>query len=83
MYLFFVPASQTKLNHIREILEIDCHVPATSDFKARQIIGKVVDTLNNKNINGRYIKFKGQLGELSTMDGFYCHGVRFSYYSPV
>ena len=82
--IYSVPARPTRNSIIfEEILEIDCHVPATSDFKARQIIGKVVDTLNNKSINGRYLQAKPQLGELSTMDGFYCHGVRFSYFSPV
>ena len=82
--IYFVPARPTRNSIIfEEIIEIDCHVPATSDFKARQIIGKVVDTLNNKSINGRYLQAKPQLGELSTMDGFYCHGVRFSYFSPV
>ena len=82
--IYSVPARPTRIDYLfEELIEIDVHVPATSDYKARQIIGKVVDTLNNKNINGRYIKFKGQLGELSTMDGFYCHGVRFGYFSPI
>lgn len=66
-----------------ELIEIDCHVPATQDFIARQIIGRVVDTLKSKPINGRYLTFKGQLGELPTVSGFYCIGVKFGYYSPV
>lgn len=66
-----------------EMFEIDCHVPAGEDFKARQVIGKVVDLLNNKSINGRYLKAKGVLGELPTVSGFYCIGVRFGFYSPI
>lgn len=82
--IYFVPARGTRIDYLfEEILEIDCHVPSTQDYKARQIIGKVVDTLNNKSINGRYMQAKPQPGELSTMDGFYCHGVRFGYYSPI
>lgn len=82
--IYSVPARTTRIEYLfEEIIEIDCHVPATQDYKARQIIGKVVDALNNKSINGRYIKCKGQLGELSTLDSFYSHGVRFGYYSPI
>lgn len=66
-----------------EIIEIDCHVPAVEDFKARQIIGRVVDLLKGERINGRYLTFRGQLGELPTTTGFYCYGVRFGYFSPV
>ena len=76
--------SRTTRNSILfdEIIEIDCHVPASRDFEARQVIGRAVDVLNNKRIDGRYLNFKGSLGELSTMQGFYCFGCRFGYYSP-
>lgn len=66
-----------------EIIEIDCHVPAIDDYKAMKVIGRVVDILNNQRINGRYLQCEGSLGELPTMDGFYCYGVRFGYYSPI
>lgn len=66
-----------------ELFEVDCHVPAIEDYKARQIVGRVVDILNNKSINGRYLKAKGVLGELPTVSGFYCIGVRFGFYSPI
>lgn len=66
-----------------EIIEIDCHVPASDDYKAMRIIGKVTNLLNNQRINGRYIKSKGSLGELPTVSGLYCYGVRFGYYSPI
>lgn len=82
--IYSVPSRPTRIDYLfEELIEIDCHVPSTLDYKARQIIGKVVDTLNNKSINGRYVYCKGNLGELSTADGFYCHGVRFGYFSPI
>jgi hypothetical protein len=66
-----------------EIIEIDCHVPASLDYMARRTIDRVVNLMNNTRINGRYLKFKGSLGELATMSGFYCCGCRFSYYDPI
>lgn len=82
--IYSIPSRPTRNSILfEELIEIDCHVPSSLDYKARKIVGKVVDTLNNRSINGRYIYCKGNLGELSTADGFYCHGVRFSYYSPI
>lgn len=66
-----------------EMIEIDCHVPVMEDFKARQVIGRVVTLLKGERINGRYLTFRGQLGELPTATGFYCHGIRFGYFSPL
>lgn len=66
-----------------EMIEIDVHVSSVQDFKARQILGKVIDTLNSKPINGRYLTSKGVLGELPTAQGFYCVGARFGYFSPI
>jgi len=82
--VYLLPSRPTR-NEIlfEEIVEVDCHVPAMEDYKARQIVGRVVDVLNNKSINGRYLKAKGQLGELPTVSGFYCIGVRFGFYSPI
>jgi len=77
--------TRTTRNEIifEELFEVDCHVPAIEDYKARQIVGKVVDILNNQRINGRYLRAKGVLGELPTVSGFYCIGVRFGFYSPI
>lgn len=66
-----------------EVIQIDCHVPSIQDFQARQIIGRVVTVLKNKSINGRYLNPKGIQGELATMQGFYCIGARFGYFSPI
>lgn len=82
--IYPLPSRSTRSDILfEEIIEVDCHVPAIQDHHARQIIGRIVSVLNNRRINGRYIKFKGALGELPTANGFYCYGVRFNYYSPV
>jgi len=65
-----------------DILQIDCHVPAKQDYIADRIISRIVKLLNNKSINGVYLKFAGGLGELPAIPGFYCAGVRFRYANP-
>ena len=81
--IYFRP-SRSSRNEIltNEILQIDVHVPAKQDYIADRIISRIVKLLNNKNLNGVYLKFAGQLGELPTLSGFYCAGVRFDYYNP-
>ena len=82
--MYFVPSRTTRNDILfEEVIEIDCHVPASLDYMARRTIDRVINLLNNKRINGRYLKFKGSLGELPTATGFYCCGVRFGYYNPV
>lgn len=82
--IFPLPSRRTyNSNLFEEVIEINCHVPAMQDYKARQVIGRVVDLLQYERVNGRYLAFRGQLGELPTADGFYCCGVRFGYYSPI
>lgn len=82
--IFPLPSRSTR-NEIlfEEIIEIDVHVPSLQDFHARQIMGRIVEVLKAKSINGRYLNFKGIEGELATMQGFYCVGVRFGYFSPI
>lgn len=82
--MYFCPSRTTRNDILfEEVIEIDCHVPASLDYMARRTIDRVINLLNNKRINGRYLKFKGSLGELPTATGFYCCGVRFGYYNPV
>ena len=82
--IYSIPSRSTRIEVLfEEMIEIDCHVPAGEDYKARQIIGRVVDIVNNARIGGRYLKSKGYLGELSTMSKYYCCGNRFGYYSPI
>ncbi len=68
---------------LEEVIEIDCHVPAAESYKAAQVIGRVVDILKVSMISGRYLAFKGLLGELPTMTGFYCMGGKFNYFNPI
>jgi len=75
---FFRPARKMgnqKFNE--EVLEIDCHVPATLDYIAYQVQERIFLLLNEKTINKRTTYFDGQLGELPTMSGFFCVGSRY------
>lgn len=63
------------------VLQIDCHVPATSDYIADRIQGRIKTLLHKFILNGRLMQFDGQVGELASMSGFYCAGTRFSFYS--
>lgn len=81
--IYFRPSRLSRNDILtNEILQIDCHVPAKQDYIADRIISRVSALLNNKDLNGVYLKFAGQLGELPTMSGFYCVGVRFNFYNP-
>jgi len=81
--IYFRP-SRSSRNEIltNEILQVDCHVPAKQDYIADRIASRIVKLLNNKNVNGVYLKFAGGLGELPAIPGFYCAGVRFRYANP-
>lgn len=82
--MYFCPSRLTRNDILfEEMIQIDCHLPASLDYVARRTIDRVVNLINNKQINGRYLKFKGSLGELPTAPGFYCCGVRFGYFNPV
>lgn len=82
--IYFRPSRTTRNEIItNEILQVDCHVPAKQDYIADRIISRIAKLLNNKNVNGVYLKFNGQLGELPTMPAFYCAGIRFVYSNPM
>lgn len=75
---YFRPARKLgNLKFNEEVLEIDCHVPATLDYIAYQVQERIFLLLNEKPVNKRTIYFDGQLGELPTMAGFFCVGSRF------
>jgi len=61
------------------VLQVDCHVPATQDYIAYRVLERVYTLLHRKKLNKRYIFFDGQLGELPTMQGFFCAGSRFEF----
>lgn len=78
---YFIPSRKVRNeSFFEEVLEIDCHVPAIEDYKAWQVQERVKLQLHKKKINNRYLFFDGQLGELSTMSGFFCCGSRYRFY---
>lgn len=82
--IYFVPSRPTRNeSFIEEGIMIDVHVPANQDYKAWQIQERVKIILHNTRINKRYTKFYGQLGELSTVQGFFCCGSRYRFYRSI
>ncbi|MGJ0847399.1 hypothetical protein ACR77J_11980 [Tissierella praeacuta] len=82
--IYFVPDRPTRNeNFLQSVIQIDIHVPAIHDFKAWEIQERVKVILHKKRINKKYIKFYGQLGELPTMQGFFCCGSRFKFYRTI
>lgn len=80
--LYFRPSRTARLSIVtNEVLQIDCHVPATQDYMAYRAIARAQELLYNKTINHRIYEFEGQLGELSTLTGFVCVGARFTFYA--
>jgi len=66
-----------------EILQIDCHVPAKDDYIAYRIQSRIKKLIHNYEIGARKYHFYGQLGELPTMDGFFCAGSRYVFYATI
>ena len=82
--IYFVPDRPTKNeSFLQSVVQIDIHVPAIHDFKAWEIQEHVKKLLHKKKINKRYTYFNGQLGELPTMQGFFCCGSRFKFYRTI
>lgn len=82
--IYFVPDRPTRNeSFLQSVIQIDIHVPAIHDFKAWEIQERVKVILHKKRINKKYIKFYGQLGELPTMQGFFCCGSRFKFYRTI
>jgi len=80
----FRPSMQSRNQVISgEILQIDCHVPAKDDYIAYRIQGRIKELIHNFEVNARKYYFYGQLGELPTMDGFFCVGSRFVFYVTI
>jgi len=82
--LYFRPARRTPNQKFTEdVIEIDCHVPASDEFYAYKVLERVHELLNEKKVNNRYLYFDGQLGELPTMPGFFCCGSRYVFYRKI
>lgn len=82
--IFFIPARKTRNIAVHEeLIQIDVHVPYSYDYKAYDIQARIFELLQRKKVNKRYLEFEGQLGELSTADGFFCVGSRYQFYRTV
>jgi len=82
--IYFIPDKPTRNEVVMESLfEIDIHVPAVESHKAWEIQERVKVLLHKTRINKKYAKFYGQLGELPTMQGFFCCGSRFRFYRTI
>lgn len=82
--LFYRPSRRAP-NEItsEEVIQIDCHVPMSNNHIAYQIQQVVRKAIHDKKINGKYLLFDGQLGELTTAAGYFCVGQRFKYYGII
>ena len=79
---YFRPSRRGAISVVtNEVLQVDCHVPASLDYMADRVITRVEKLLYNKVINNRIYEFDGQLGELPSMTGFVCVGARFTFYA--
>lgn len=82
--VYFVPSRPTRNeSFIEEGIMVDVHVPINQDYKAWEIQERVKVILHNTRINKRYTKFYGQLGELPTVQGFFCCGSRYRFYRSI
>jgi hypothetical protein len=78
--VYFLPDRRMRNESFKQsVLQVDCHVPATQDYIAYRVLERVYTLLHRKKLNKRYIFFDGQLGELPTMQGFFCAGSRFEF----
>jgi len=68
---------------MEEVLQIDCHVPVVQDYIAYRVQKRVREILHGFNYNGRTFYFDGMLGELPTMQDFFCVGSRYVYYGVI
>ncbi|WP_024834156.1 hypothetical protein [Ruminiclostridium josui] len=79
--VYFLPARRVRNeSFFEEVMEIDCHVPATEDYKAWQTQEQIFKLLHKKKVNNRYLYAEPPLGELPTMSGFFCCGSRYRFY---
>lgn len=79
--VYFLPSRKVRNeSFFEEIMEIDCHVPATEDYKAWQVQEQIFKLLHKKKVNNRYIFAEPPLGELPTIPGFFCCGSRYRFY---
>jgi hypothetical protein len=77
---YFIPSRQTRNESFNaEVIEFDCHVPANYGFFAYQVQEQIYKLLHKQKVNNRYLRIEGQLGDITTMPGFFCCGSRFTF----
>ena len=82
--IYFIPSRQTRNDlFIEDVVQVECHVPATQGILAYRVMERVFKLLHKKDINCRRLYFYNQLGELPTADGFFCAGSRFNCYTKI
>lgn len=82
--IYFIPSRRTGNDIFTEdVIQIECHVPASNGMQAYGVMERVYKLLHKKQINCRRLYFYNQLGELPTADGFFCCGSRFNCYTKI
>jgi len=62
---------------LKKLLSLTVMYLPLMSFFAYQVLERVHELVSGKKINNRYLYFDGQLGELPTMQGFFCCGSRY------
>lgn len=67
------------------IKQIDVFVPSEESDIADLVVSRLIKSVCNGQfkVNNRYPKLDAQVGDTAAPNGFYCHSVRFFYYSTV
>ncbi len=63
----------------RKIYQFDIHTPYKDRYAARQILDRIDALFQEPQLNKYMIELEGDLGELATVAGYYCIGVRYSF----
>lgn len=82
--IYFIPDRRARnSSFMQSIFEVDVHVPTSRDSDAWKVQERVQKLLHNTRINNRYTRFCGLIGELPTMQDFFCCGSRFKFYRNI
>jgi hypothetical protein len=82
--IYFAPSRRTRNQEVHEhVLQIDCHVPATTDYVAWRVVQQVVKLLHRQTVNNQCMYAEPPLGELPTMSGFFCAAARLAYSNTI
>ncbi|MEE1493103.1 MAG: hypothetical protein UGF45_14155 [Massilioclostridium sp.] len=66
------------------VMQIDVLVPYQDSDRADRVVERLIPLFTkNFKVNNRYVLFDSQLGDTTAPSGFYCHSVRFFYYTSI